>query len=195
MMKSILSLMSVLMLVVLVGCVKQEEEVLNAPTVNDYAKIRAASAAKIKESPGQKAGAQQQQVVQREEGDPEEADFGSGDGFRYDPTGRRDPFRSFIVETLAQSDSDKTRGPLEYFELSQLKLVAVIVSQENPHALVYDPSGKGYIVSVGTKIGKREGHIVAMSQSSMTVQETQEDVYGDMTARNIEMKIRHSEGG
>jgi Tfp pilus assembly protein PilP len=61
--------------------------------------------------------------------------------------------------------------------------------------LVYDPSGKGYIVSVGTKIGKREGHIVAMSQSSMTVQETQEDVFGDMTARNIEMKIRHSEGG
>jgi Tfp pilus assembly protein PilP len=192
MIKSILSLMSVLILVVLTGCVKQEEEAVNAPTVNDYAKVRAASAAKIENAPVQTAVVQQ---VQAENGESEENDFGSGDGFRYDPTGRRDPFRSFVVETLAQSVTEKTRGPLEYFDLSQLKLVAVIVSQDNPHALVYDPSGKGYIVSVGTKIGKREGHIVAMSQSSMTVQETQEDVFGDMTARNIEMKIRHSEGG
>jgi len=192
MIKSILSLMSVLILVVLTGCVKQEEEAVNAPTVNDYAKVRAASAEKIANAPAQTAVVQQVQVAN---GEAEENDFGSGDGFRYDPMGRRDPFRSFVVETLAQSATEKTRGPLEYFDLSQLKLVAVIVSQDNPHALVYDPSGKGYIVSVGTKIGKREGHIVAMSQSSMTVQEAQEDVFGDMTARNIEMKIRHSEGG
>ncbi len=194
-MKSILSLMTVLSLAVLMGCVKQEEEAVNAPTVSDYAKIRAASAAKIKEAPAQKPVAQQEQVVQGDGDGNEKGDFGAGDGFRYDPAGRRDPFRSFIVERLAQSASEQTRGPLEFFELSQLKLVAVVVSQDNPHALVYDPSGKGYIVSVGTKIGKREGHIVEMSQSSMTVRETQEDVYGDLTARNIEMKIRHSEGG
>ncbi|MBW2712507.1 MAG: pilus assembly protein PilP [Deltaproteobacteria bacterium] len=192
--RSIFALMSVLLLVVMTGCEKKEEAVVNAPSVDDYSKARAAAAAGVKTAPA--ATKKEMPVAQAQEAAvDEEADFGDTDGFLYDPDAHRDPFRSFVVETLAQKATQQSRGPLEYFDLSQLKLVAVIVSQENPHALVYDPSGKGYIVSVGTKIGKRQGHIVEMSQSSMTVQETQEDVYGDMTARNIEMKIRHSKGG
>jgi type IV pilus assembly protein PilP len=198
MMRSSLALLSILLLVVVSGCSKDEAPG-TAPTVSDYAKARASSAAKIETAPSPAEQRKTAMANKRNdgEGNTEEGadDFGGSEGFRYDPDEHRDPFRSFIVDTLAAKQTEHSRGPLEFFDLSQLKLVAVVVSQDNPHALVYDPSGKGYIVSVGTKIGKRQGHIVEMSQSSMVVQETQEDVHGDMTARNIEMKIRHSEGG
>ncbi len=162
-----------------------------APTTSSYEKARAAAAKK-----GKKNKKIAKKKVQKDKDEKaEEATFASGlGGFRYNPAGKRDPFRSFVKESVA-TKNDGPRGPLEYFALSQLDLVAVILSDKKPRALINDPSGKGYIVGLGTPIGKLEGKVIALGDGSMTVQETQVDYSGVRTARNVEMKIRHKEGG
>ena len=167
------------------GCA---EEVSEGASTSEYKKARAAA------GKGQKKKKVASKKKQHKKQDAREAAFASsGAGYAYNPNGKRDPFRSFILESTA-SNEEGTRGPLEYFDLSQLNLVAVIVSK-SPHALIYDPSGKGYIVGLGTPIGKRQGTVIAFNDGSMTVQETEVDYSGARTARNVEMKIRHREGG
>ncbi len=164
------------------------EEAPDAPTTSDYKKARSAAA----------KGKKKAKIVKKEAQKDEKASknsFASGEGrFRYNPAGKRDPFRSFVKESVT-TKNDGPRGPLEYFALSQLDLVAVILSDKKPRALINDPSGKGYIVGLGTPIGKLEGKVIALGDGSMTVQETQVDYSGVRTARNVEMKIRHKEGG
>ncbi len=167
------------------GCA---EEVSEGASTSEYKKARAAAA----------KGQKKKKVVAKKKREKDHKASASTfalseTGYVYNPTGKRDPFRSFILESTARTD-EGTRGPLEYFDLSQLDLVAVIISS-SPHALIYDPSGKGYIVGLGTPIGKRQGTVIAFEDGTMTVQETEVDYSGARTARNVEMKIRHREGG
>jgi len=173
---------------VLLGC---GEKVEDAPTVSAYEQARKASA----KSKKKKKVAKKKPAVKQGSAATAKADFGVTDeAFVYDPTTRRDPFHSFALDSAGDND-DATRGPLEYFDLAQLDLAAVILSEENPQALIYDPSGRGYIVGLGTAIGKRQGRIISFGDGSMTVQETHVDYSGIRTARNVELKIRHMEGG
>ncbi len=169
------------------GC---EGEVTDAPTTSDYQAARKAAA----KGKGTKKKVAKKKKVQKDEKASRDAFASNGGGFRYNPEGKRNPFRSFLMDSVTQKDKG-SRGPLEYFDLSQLDLVAVILSSKKPQALINDPSGKGYIVGLGTPIGKREGTVIAFGDGSMTVQETQVDYSGVRTARNVEMKIRHKEGG
>ncbi len=113
--------------------------------------------------------------------------------YSYDPTGKRDPFRSYILER-AQVDK-ATRGPLEQFDLAQLDLAAVIWDAGRERALIRDPSGRGYFVGEGTPIGKNSGRVVEITDGVVVVEETYENHLGERTKKNIEMRIRHSQGG
>ena len=75
------------------------------PSVGDYQKQRAAIIAKHgKEKPGAEALAVAQNEAVAVE--PEKAGFGAqGQGYLYDPIGKRDPFRSFILDRLKELDS------------------------------------------------------------------------------------------
>ena len=79
--------------------------------------------------------------------------------FRYDPTGKPDPFRSFVK--LQEDLEDGITTPLERFDLTQLEVTAIIWGHDEPRALIKDPAGKGHIVAAGTPIGKNQGRIVA----------------------------------
>jgi type IV pilus assembly protein PilP len=62
----------------------------------------------------------------------------------YDPTGKPDPFKPFISEVKrSKEEADKTLQPLQKYEISQLKLVAIIWNIDTPRALVEDSSGRG----------------------------------------------------
>jgi Tfp pilus assembly protein PilP len=115
--------------------------------------------------------------------------------FSYDPTGKRDPFRSFEYERPDRRPDDEVRGPLEKFELGQLNLVAVVWRTDNAKALVMDPSGQSYIVGNGTRIGKNEGKVIRIGDNTMVVKETYVDHLGNKTTKDIERRIRESQGG
>ena len=117
-------------------------------------------------------------------------------GYNYDPTGKRDPFRSFVwdrQDKLAAEMADA--GPLGQFDLSQLEVVAVVWATGNARALVEDPSGESYIVGEGAAIGKNRGHVISIGDNTVVVKETYVDYLGQETTKDVEMRIRRSEGG
>lgn len=115
-------------------------------------------------------------------------------GYVYDATGKRDPFRSFVLEEAGRRNKGE-RGPLEQFELGQIALQAVVWGTDKPRALVTDPQGRGYIVKEGTPIGKSSGAITKIGDNMLVVREIYEDTLGGRVEKDIEMRIRQSEGG
>lgn len=114
--------------------------------------------------------------------------------YRYDPTGKPDPFRSFV--RLEQPlDTDPLATPLERFDLTQLEVTAIVWGTDEPRALVTDPSGKGYIVSKGTPIGKNKGRIVDIDDNIVRVKETYVDFRDRATTKEVEMRLYESQGG
>ncbi len=58
-----------------------------------------------------------------------------------------------------------------------------------------DPSGQSYVVSAGDAIGKNEGEVISIGDNSMRVREVYVDYVGDKTTKEIELRVRQSEGG
>jgi type IV pilus assembly protein PilP len=114
--------------------------------------------------------------------------------FTYDPTGLRDPFRSFEWERDKLAEAEM-RGPLEEFDVSQLSVVGVVWNVGNARALIQDPSGQGFIVGEGARVGKNDGRIIKIDDSVVVVKETYVDLMGQESTKDIELRIRRSEGG
>ncbi len=114
--------------------------------------------------------------------------------YYYDESGKRDPFRSFVLEH-ARELAEVERGPLEQFDLSQLSVAAVVWGTRRPRALVADPSGRGYVVQEGTAVGKNDGRVIRIDDNLVIVRETYVDYLGDRTEKEIEMRVRQSQGG
>jgi type IV pilus assembly protein PilP len=179
-----------LLALVSAGCKKQTV----GPSVGEYQKQRAAMIDKHKRG---SAGVPSLAVAQREEAsdEPEELGFGiQGRSYLYDPIGKRDPFRSFILDRLKELDSS-SKGPLEQFDLSQLSVNGIIWDTGRQRALILDPAGQGYIIQEGDAIGKNDGRVMAIDDNVVVVREAYVDFHGETTTKEIEMRVRQSQGG
>jgi len=173
---------------ILAGC---GEEVPLGPTTAEFNTERQALVAKLEKGKGK--GAPRKRAAQAPGGNG----FAAGDAeFVYDPTGRRDPFRSFEWEHLKQefADSDQS-GPLEQYDLSQLALIGVVWDVGRARALVRDPSGMSYVVATGARMGKNSGHVTQIEDNLLVVRERYVDLYGNESSQDVELRIRASEGG
>jgi type IV pilus assembly protein PilP len=173
-------------LVVAGGC---EQRSARAPSVQDYEQKRAERMQR-----NQNAVAQKPAPKGSAEAGQDAGIGGLEKGYTYDASNKRDPFRSFIDEQK-QRLARHERGPLEQFELNQLSLVAVVWATERPRALIEDPSGRSYIVQVGTPIGKNDGTVLQIRDDTMLVRETYVDYLGAQTNKEIEMRIRSATQG
>lgn len=114
--------------------------------------------------------------------------------YLYDPTGKKDPFRSFILEQAKQRANEEV-GPLEQFDISQLAVVAVVWDTHQPRALIADPSGRPYIVAEGAEVGKNDGKVVKIDDDIVVVKETYVDWLGEKTTKDIEMRLKSGDKG
>ncbi|HEX9851155.1 pilus assembly protein PilP [Candidatus Deferrimicrobium sp.] len=91
----------------------------------------------------------------------------------YDPRGKRDPFVSFIkVEERRKAGSDTLAlPPLQRYDLGELKFVGVIWTKTGARGLVEDAEGKGYSVTVGTRIGRSGGVVRRITGKEILVRE------------------------
>jgi type IV pilus assembly protein PilP len=187
-MKKTATIAALIALFALAGCEEQ------GPTVStaDYEKARAAAAARGPAAAPQATAADPGKLA---------ADAGtrtnygaSSAGYRYDPTGKRDPFRSFVRDKLREDIAD-VESPLEQFELGQLTISGVVWQADRRRALVLDPSGQAYVVKTGDRIGKNDGVVTEIGDSALVVLESYVDFHGDKTEKEIEMRIRQSTGG
>ena len=97
--------------------------------------------------------------------------------FVYRPRGRRDPFTPLIrrddpapvIQTTRRPE--ELRGPLERFELQQLRLIAVMVVRGDPRAMVAAPDGKSYTVKIDDYVGINGGRVKDIQTREMGMDE------------------------
>ena len=184
-------------LLVLAGCDKE----INQPTSEEFQQERAAlnarvEARKAKKPARQAAPAAPSQIAAVPAGTPVSESFAStGSGAVYDKTDLRDPFRSFEWERKELAREDLDGGPLEQFDVSQLSVIAVVWKTGSARALVEDPGGESYIIAKGTRIGKNDGTVTKIDDNLVVVNESYEDYLGNVTQKDVELRIRRSEGG
>jgi type IV pilus assembly protein PilP len=122
---------------------------------------------------------------------------------RYESTGKLNPFLPLIQEkeeravvgSVVDEKPKRVLTPLEKMELSQIKLVAVILMENRQLAMVEEATGKGYEVNIGTYMGKNNGQVSKINQSSIVVKEYVKDYKGKLQARFQEIKLQKKEGG
>jgi type IV pilus assembly protein PilP len=116
--------------------------------------------------------------------------------YSYDPVGKTDPFKPFIQVTSGRGSSRNTPlTPLEKYEISQLKLVAIISTPEGNVALIEDSAGKGYFLKRGTGIGKNDGRVTKILKDKVVIEETYQDILGQTRINEISLSLHQLEEG
>jgi Tfp pilus assembly protein PilP len=102
-------------------------------------------------------------------------------GWKYDPTGKPDPFKPFILASAAPEEAPtvvrRQLTPLQKMPLSEIQagLKAIIWGQLGNKALVEDATGKGYVVQEGTYVGQHDGIVKKIYQDRIIVEEYRRD--------------------
>jgi len=116
-------------------------------------------------------------------------------GDHYYSQGKIDPFKPLIQEKsdenrpVADKRPERILTPLEKIELSQIRLVAVIIMKNKRIAMVEEANGKGYEVGIGTYIGKNQGKVSEIHDSSIVIKELVQDYKGRLKEKVQEIKL------
>ncbi len=171
--RNLLSILTVLLFWVLVGCGGSSPPSIPAKKAPSLpAKKEALKVAEKKE------------VEKKEE--PE---------YTYNPAGKPDPFKPFLQLTPVREVSRVPQTPLQRYEISQLKLVAIISSPEGNIAMVEDSSGKGYFLKKGTLIGKNYGKVTKILKDKVIIEEVYLDIFGQTKTHEISILLHRMEEG
>ena len=115
----------------------------------------------------------------------------------YDTQGKVDPFISLVREKKAdplpassgQKRPARVLTPLEKIDLEHLRLTAIVIMKNKRMAIVEEPTGKGYEITIGTYIGKNQGRVSRINERSIQVSERIKDHNGNMKDRLVEKKL------
>ena len=119
--------------------------------------------------------------------------------YKYNPTGKPDPFKPFIeLDMTAKQKLEKARPlamfPLQRAGVDQFKLVGISGDEKVRKAIVQDAKGKIYPLFTGTYIGLNNGRVVEILADRVIVEEKFKARAGKTKANRIVMKLR-TEGG
>lgn len=117
--------------------------------------------------------------------------------FKYKPQGKIDPFSSLFK--VQEEDRKKRKRshvmtPLEKKDISQYKLVGVILSAKGNKAIVQEDSGKGYVVTRGTYIGVNEGRVVEILKDRIVCEEEVQNLFGQIEIRSRSLILNKPPG-
>ena len=102
---------------------------------------------------------------------------------------RRDPFRPFVLEIRPQRKDSENLSPLERYEVGQLKLVGIVWDIPDPRAMVEDAAGLGYVIKLGTPIGRNDGKVKVIGPKQGVIEEVFLDFYGTRKTREVKLKL------
>jgi len=112
----------------------------------------------------------------------------------------RDPFQSYLAlvasrgrQVLAERQArlaNRQREPLEDFDLTTLRLVAIMKMGQQRVAMVEDPQGKGHIVRRGNYMGKNNGRVEKITDDSVFLVEQVVNPAGDIVDRQVTLTLR-----
>jgi type IV pilus assembly protein PilP len=120
------------------------------------------------------------------------------DVYTYKAEGRFDPFKPFVALKSSSptqqdpneilDDGNELTG-MQLFEPGQLTLVGVMLSSQDPIALVEDQTRKGYVLKLGNLIGKR-GVVSSIDPRQVVVTETAKTRAGKEMKSTTTMRIK-----
>jgi len=110
--------------------------------------------------------------------------------YTYNPSGRRDPFATIVLEGPKLGADNMNLPPLQRTSLTELSLIGIVWGGFGYTAMVQTADGKGYTVRQGTKIGPNNGVVSVITENSVVVQERFTDVYGKKQVREY-VKLLH----
>lgn len=114
--------------------------------------------------------------------------------FRYDPLGRRDPFKSLLQLEKKQRDIT-TLPPIQQFDLETVKVVGVVVDPvSGAQAMIRAPNGQTFVVRVGTIVGKNEGEVVEITLKGIRILEKFLDFMNRETRKETFLKSHPTAG-
>jgi type IV pilus assembly protein PilP len=115
---------------------------------------------------------------------------------QFDFSTKKDPFKPFVSvkPESAQNKESLERNaraslPIHSFDISQFKLIGVVVGGKENFAQVIDPNGKGYILKKGMAIGKNDGKVMSISNNGVEILEQFKDDNGRVRKENIKLTL------
>ncbi len=131
-----------------------------------------------------------------EKKEPEKKEPEKKEEYSYNPSGKPDPFRPFI-QLISAKGGSKTGPltPLQKYDISQLRLVAIISSPGGDIALVEDVAGKGYFLKKGTWVGKNDGKVTKILKDKVIVEEVYQDIFGQTKTNEVSLFLHKVEEG
>ena len=150
---------------------------------------------KVKPSAAAKQKADPVKVAEKKEPEKKEPEKKEEPEYTYNPVGKADPFRPFIQLTPAKGPSKIPQTPLQKYDISSLKLVAIIAAPEGSVGLVEDSAGKGYFLKKGTLVGKNDGKVMRILKDRVIIEETFQDILGQTKTNEVSLILHRSEEG
>jgi len=112
----------------------------------------------------------------------------------------RDPFSSYLAVAAARTSqllisrktelASRPREPLEEYDISEIKLVAVFRMGEDSVAMLEDTTGKGFTVRKGNYVGLNSGRIDRITADSLLLIEQVLNPAGDIVAREVVLTLK-----
>ncbi|HEX8170755.1 MAG TPA: pilus assembly protein PilP [Thermoanaerobaculia bacterium] len=94
------------------------------------------------------------------------------DTYRYDPQGRRDPFRSLIGPAPKLEPGQRPPG-VPGFLIDEMKLQGVFKTRQGLTAMINGPDNKGYLIHAGDKV--LDGEVIRITPSSVVFRQEVND--------------------
>lgn len=96
----------------------------------------------------------------------------TGETYRYDPQGRRDPFQSLVGPAPKLQPGQRPPGT-PGFLIDEMKLQGVVKTRQGLVAMVNGPDNKGYLIHVGDKV--LDGEVIRITASSVVFRQEVND--------------------
>jgi type IV pilus assembly protein PilP len=96
----------------------------------------------------------------------------TGETYRYDPQGRRDPFQSLVGPAPVLQPGQRPPG-VPGFLIDEMKLQGVVQTRQGMVGMVNGPDNKGYLVHVGDKV--LDGEVIRITRSSVVFRQQVND--------------------
>ncbi len=108
----------------------------------------------------------------------------------YDAKGRRDPFMS-LVTVAKERPHVKKANPVENYDVSEIKLSAIVWDNNQYYALITLPDNKSYTIKKGMTLGLYGGKVQDINRSGVLIREQIKDYRGQLKTKDTLLKLRN----
>ena len=109
--------------------------------------------------------------------------------YRYSAVGKKDPFRNYFGDMASLNKEKKIVSELQNFDVTDLRLSAIVYGITDPKAVVIAPDKKSYIIKKGSFIGKNWGKISRILPDKLEIIETYKDPLGRKIINKLYLEL------